>query len=469
MNIRFRFLLIALVFFFSKLNAEVKLSGNALSYAGQEISFNIYTDPFTETEIVIGKCIVAVNGDFTISLPVTEITYIFSHLGIFKGYMYVEPGRSYIISFPEKTDKSSGEKLNPFYKETEFQFAIKNLNEKDINFLILSFNDAYTPYFNKFVNNLYSRNKKALIDTTVSALKDLNPNINVPFYNSYVEYKIGYLKHLAYQQKSKSVTLEYFMDRKILYTNPAYLELFNQLFNKYFYFFGQASWGKKIFQDINKDKSYSELNQTLKIDTLLRDDSFRELVILKNIHDEFYSDKFSRLGLLNILDSLAVNTKIVKHKEIAEYIRKKITRLMPGFAPPAFELFDKDGKLVKLSDLIGSYVYLNFCTCSSYSCIKEFDLLKHISEKYKDKLKVVTISVDDNRKDMSDFQAKAQLNWIFLHFGNQPDIIQKYDIRAYPTYFLIDSQGKIVFSPAASPEEGFEMHLFQVLKQRGEI
>lgn len=92
MNNRFRFLLIALVFFFSKLNAEVKLSGNALSYAGQEILFNTYADPFTETEIVTGKCIVAANGDFSVSISVTEITYIFSHLGIFKGYMYVEPG-----------------------------------------------------------------------------------------------------------------------------------------------------------------------------------------------------------------------------------------------------------------------------------------------------------------------------------------------------------------------------------------
>jgi peroxiredoxin len=469
MNNIFRIAVIALFFSFSNLNAAVKLSGNAITYSGQVLVFEIYSDPFTDTELEIGKCIVAANGDFSVTFPLSETTYIFSHLGIFKGYMYVEPGKSYIISLPDKTDKTAAEKLNPFYKETEFQFAINKLSEKDINFLILSFNDAYYPYYNKFANNLYSKNKKALIDTTVSTLKKLNQDENVPFYNSYIEYKIGYLKHLAYQQKSKSVALQYFQGRQILYSNPAYMELFNQVFNKYFYFFGQTSWGRKIFQDINKDKSYYKLNQTLQIDSFLREDSFRELVILKNIHDEFYLDKFSRSGLLNILDSLAATTKIDKHKEIAEFIRKKITRLMPGFAPPAFELFDKDGKLVKLSDFIGSYVYLNFCTCTSYGCIKEFDLLKHISEKYKDKLKVVTISIDDDRKVMADFQIKTQLNWTFLHFGNQPNILRQYDIRAYPTYFLIDSQGKIVFSPAASPGENFEMYLFQVLRQRGEI
>ncbi len=469
MIITLRIILITVILYFSNASAQVYLSGNATTYAGKEIIFKKYSDPFSETELEVGKCTVAINGDFSITLPINEITYIFSHLGIFKGYMFVEPGKSYIISFPDRTDRTSAEKLNPFYKETEFQFAIKNLNDKDLNFLMLSFNDAYTPYYNKFAGNLYSKNKKALLDTTISALRNLNQDATVLFYKLYVEYKIGYLKHLAYQQKSQSVSLEYFQGRPILYNNPAYLELFNQIFDKYFYFFGQTTNGKKIFQDVNRDKSYYNLTQTLQFDSLLREDSLRELVILKNIHDEFYSDRFSRSGLLNILDSLAATSKISKHKEIAGFIKNKITRLMPGFNPPAFELYDKDGKIVKLSDFLGTYVYLNFCTCTSYGCIKEFDLLKHLSEKYKDKLKIVTISVDDNRKVMSDYVLKSQLNWTFLHYGNQPEILQQYDIRAYPTYFLIDSKGKLVFSPAVSPGENFEMYLFQVMRQRGEI
>jgi peroxiredoxin len=461
--------ILALLFVFFKSYAQVNLSGNTSTYAGQELVFKVYSDPFTETEIEIGKCKVSDNGDFSVALPIIETTYIFSHLGVFKGYMYVEPGKSYYISFPDRTDKSAAEKLNPFYKETEFQFAIKNLGDKDINFLIMSFNDAYSPYYYKFARNLYSKKSKALIDSTVTNLKKLNTNVVNPFYDSYVEYKIGYLKHLAYQQKSKSVTLEYFQGRQILYSNPAYMELFNQVFGKYFYFIGQTISGKKIFQDINKDKSYYQLNKTLQLDSMLLDYSFRELVILKNIHDEFYSDKFSRSGLSNILDSLEAKTIVKEHKLIADCIKKKISKLMVGHEPPYFELFDKDRKLVKLADFKGTYVYLNFCSCTSYGCIKEFDLLKHISDKYKDKLSVVTISTDDDPETMVDFLKKSRLSWTFLHFGNQPEIIQQYDIRAYPTYFLIDPQGKLVMSPAASPGESFEMYLFQVMKQRGEI
>jgi len=56
-----------------------------------------------------------------------------------------------------------------------------------------------------------------------------------------------------------------------------------------------------------------------------------------------------------------------------------------------------------------------------------------------------------------------------LHFSNQPDIIREYDVRAYPTYFLIDKEGKLVYSPAPTPSENFETKLFNVMKSNGDL
>ncbi len=460
---------VLLFFYISSGLSQVTISGSAVSYAGAELDFMTYTDPFTQSEIELGKCKVSANGDFSVVLPVNETTYIFSHLGIYKGFMLAEPGKTYSISFPDKKDKTSADKLNPFYEETEFQFIIKKSEADDINSLAQSFNNSYLPYYNKFARNLYLKNKKDLIDSAVLALKNLNPKVENPFYKSYVTYKIGYLKFMANQQKSKSISKEYFENRPVLYNNPAYLELFNQVFIKYFYFFSKTLSGKKIIADINNDKSLFKLNQTLLTDSVLKGDTLREFVILKNIHDEFYSNNFSRSGLLNLLDSLISLTKIEKHKNIAKYIRYEITKLMPGYPPPAFELYDINGRIVKLSDFLGTYVYLNFCVCSSYSCIKEFDLLNHLCEKYKNKLQVITISTDESLELMKDFVTKYKYNWLFLHYGNQPGILKEYDVRAYPTYFLIDNKGKLVFSPAASPSENFELFLFQVMKSRGDL
>ncbi len=92
-----------------------------------------------------------------------------------------------------------------------------------------------------------------------------------------------------------------------------------------------------------------------------------------------------------------------------------------------------------------------------------------MAEKYKDKLRIITISSDDNVKVMNDYLKRNNPNWTFLHIGNEPELLKQYDIRAYPTYFLIDRQGKLIFSPAASPAESFELFLFQAMRQRGDI
>ena len=445
------------------------ISGNEPGYAGVELVFKTQKDPFVETDSVLAKCTVAANGDFSAILPIKEITNVYTDLGIYRGFIYVEPNSKYVVSFPTKTDRSEADKLNPFFSEIHFQFSIKDLKNTDLNFLMLAFDDAYLPYFSKFANNKYKRNTKALVDSAIIDLRKIEKYSQNPYFLSFVEYKVGFLRHLAYQQKSKSISKEYFQSKPILYNNTAYIDLFNQVYSRYFYFFGRTLVGKPISDDINIFKSYSKLTSTLKTDSVLLNDTLRELVILKNIHDEFYSDNYSRSGLINILDSLMQFTKLNLHKEYAVIIKNKLTRLMPGFAPPAFSLFDNDSVLVNLSDYKGKYVYLNFCVCNSYACIKEFDVLKNLLEKYKDKFAIITIASDDTRESMSVFAKKSGYNWKFLHYGNQPDILEKYDIRAFPTYFLIGPNGKLIYSPAVSPGENFELYLFQVMRARGDV
>ena len=69
--------------------SQVTLTGNAPTYAGREIVFKTFADPFTESEKELGKCKVAADGNFSTTLPVLETTYVFSHLGIFKGSIFV--------------------------------------------------------------------------------------------------------------------------------------------------------------------------------------------------------------------------------------------------------------------------------------------------------------------------------------------------------------------------------------------
>jgi peroxiredoxin len=288
------------------------------------------------------------------------------------------------------------------------------------------------------------------------------------YFKAYYTYRLGLLKFTTTRYRSRNISDNYFLNKPVLYENTAYMELFNEVYDKYFVYFGRTVSGKQIYTDINKYKSLTMLQRTLR-DKVLSNDTLREFVILKGLHDGFYEMEFSREALLQILDSLNLTTQIAIHKTIGEEIRQKVTKLMVGYNPPAFKLLSSDSVMTSIADFKGHYVYLNFCTTQNYACLKELEQLKWVREKYGKYVKVVTISVDESLSDVQRFVKKSGYKWTFLHYGNQPDILKDYDIRAFPTYYLIDPQGKLVWSPAPSPNENFEAKLFEELKAKGKL
>jgi len=83
-------------------------------------------------------------------------------------------------------------------------------------------------------------------------------------------------------------------------------------------------------------------------------------------------------------------------------------------------------------------------------------LLKTIYAKYIDVLEIVSIFTDANPNEMVDLVKKNNYNWVFAHYKNDPDVLKKYKVKVQPSYFLISPEGKILWSPAYSPQEDFE-------------
>jgi thiol-disulfide isomerase/thioredoxin len=319
----------------------------------------------------------------------------------------------------------------------------------------------------KYAVRTYTYQELKGLDSSVNVLKKQYDSIAHSYFHQYYSYRIGLLKFITARLKSRIVSDEWFSNKPILYDNPAYMELFNQVYDKYFGYFGRTRLGRKIYTDVNNDASLYKLKQTLAQDNVLRNDTLKEMVILKGIHDGFYEMEFSRKSLLNILDSITQNSLIFKHREIGQDIRLKVTKLLIGNTPPAFQLFDKDSVLKSLDNYKGMYVYLNFCTTENYACLKELELLKRVQEKYGKYVTIITISVDEDMKTTMEYVKRMGYNWTFLHYGNQPEIIRDYDLRIFPTYFLIDKTGKLVWSPAPSPAEDFDVKLFEELRSKG--
>jgi len=121
-------------------------------------------------------------------------------------------------------------------------------------------------------------------------------------------------------------------------------------------------------------------------------------------------------------------------------------------------------KNVSLKNLKGKPVLIGFWTTYCQSCLSEMESLKPLYDKYHDRMAFVSISADKEFLKMNYFlNLKKDFTWTFLHLGSDIELLRDYDVRSFPLFVLIDSQGKIVKYPAEMPDSGLESSLERLL------
>jgi peroxiredoxin len=451
----------------SKGSFATTIFGSDSSYAGVEIVLLRPADPFTGKEKELARTIVNKEGTFSIEFTPEETTWVYAYVGIYKTHLYVEQGKTYEVIFPARKDKTNADRLNPFFKYIESHLAVVNQDKDDLNMQIRMFDNSFFHFYAKHTEKVFNDDVEfEQLDKDIDQLDKPYSKSKHIYFNEYRKYKYGLLRFVAYQHKSKNVSDMYFKNQSFRENNPAFVELFNKVYEGYFSYFNRTQTGKQLGPAIS-GRSYSEVCRVLALDEVLQPEELLNMVLLKSLHEEFYDDNYSRSAMLALLDSMLLVNENSLVKSSAESIREKVTKLLPGHEPPYFELYDIDSNLVKLSDFKGKFVYLNFCSCFSYTCINEFVMLHNLYRKHNKYLEIVTIVIDDDLVVVKDFVERSGYPWKFLQFDNQPEIFQQYDVRVFPTYYLIDNEGKLSMSPAPAPAEEFEGRLFKVLRARG--
>ncbi len=124
---------------------------------------------------------------------------------------------------------------------------------------------------------------------------------------------------------------------------------------------------------------------------------------------------------------------------------------IPGQSPsflvnhpaPDFELKTLDGERVRLQDLRGKPVLLSFFASWCGPCRKELPSVVKLHEEFKDKgLQVLGVN-DEGKGTARHFAEKAGLTFAILDDSNEK-AHRLYGVRAIPTAFLIDGDGKVV-------------------------
>lgn len=135
--------------------------------------------------------------------------------------------------------------------------------------------------------------------------------------------------------------------------------------------------------------------------------------------------------------------------------QKRMAALI-GTKAPDFETVDMEGNPVKLSDMKGSVIAINFWFIGCKPCIMEMPELNEIVHKFEDKgVKFVAIATD-KKASLEKFAQRKQFDYDVVPDGKA--LAKLYEISGYPTHCIVDQKGKIAyFKSAYSPQTASEL------------
>lgn len=457
---------------------NVMVHGNEAEYAGMKIAVDHVFNPITGHTHTLDTLTIDDQGNFNLDLSIDALTWIQMELGIYQSVFLLLPGRDYRISFPVRRDKTEAEIKSPFFEspiihlQAEETSALKGgeqiPREVELNTQIFGFD---TMLYRINTRQLVARQENRIfaLDSIIGSIEDDYQKDTSVYFSKYRAYRYGLLQMNSGAKSLASIYENYLAVEYPELHNPAFLDLFSKMYEKFFYYFSRTDQGENVNRIINLEHNLEALRTELRKHNSIPNDTIADLVILKEVSETFYRDFFYKKALLILLDSLRVNPSLPIYAVYAEDIHAKITRLTIGTKAPEFSLPDQFGKNISMNDFQDKYIFIMFCTPENYSCMKEYPFLKAMHAKHHEYLEVVSIMVTESIKTMQEFISNNNYTWTTLFYGNSDDILDLYNIRAYPTCYLVGPDGLLIQSPATLPTEGFEQQLFRIMRSRGDL
>jgi cytochrome c biogenesis protein CcmG/thiol:disulfide interchange protein DsbE len=147
-----------------------------------------------------------------------------------------------------------------------------------------------------------------------------------------------------------------------------------------------------------------------------------------------------------------------------------VTAPRQGFQAPDFELLDLTGTVIRLSDLKGSAVVLNFWASWCPPCKAEMPAFQKIHLAYQDEqLQVLAINAttQDNLAKIHEFIRDNQLT-LHVLLDSEGSVETTYMVQALPTTFFIDKEGIIrnVMIGGPLPEALLYAEIVELLQEK---
>lgn len=404
------------------------------------------------------------DGYFEIAFHTDYTQPVFLKIENVTAKLYVQPDFVYGITIPEV------EKALDYKNDAELPVNIGIIGADSTELNALTF-DYQAQYNNFFITKDGRFLGRAAIFKRADSLKlqcdRRYKKINNPYFINYYDYSIASINASVSRGENYLIN-SYIINKPIGYHHYEYMQFFNTCFTGYLNSVASTKRGQTLYNIINSKASLNLLDAFLKDDRFLKNDTLRELVIIKNLWDFHYNSEFSPEAIEVIVNDLNLSTKIAEHKKITSSMLSYFNKMQPGSAAPTFSARSKDGTIGSLSSFKNKWIYLTYFSTKNVESLKEMPKIAALKKKFGDKMVFVSVCLDDSLKSYTNFvKTNPKYDW-YIWYNYDKSLTktakESYYVTGNEAYFLINNFGYLSLSPAPSPSKGIEYKLNVIFK-----
>ena len=435
---------------------ETVIQGSIKGFDSKTIKIGVYKDYITNEKEWLNEEIIT-DGNFKLSINLDEIKQVILRIEDKETSLFAEVGQVYNVTLSFDEEANRGQAFNKFLN-LSFPFP----KATELNQQIKSFNKAYQDFFEQNYAKMMYKGANKETEAFLTSWRKKAESKELAFLKNYIIYALANLENI---RGGSNVTLEntFVKGQPILYHHKEYMNFFTQFYQEDFDQLTIKSGSQKMMKALMFEESLDRTLEGLNILKNFESAELTELYLLYGVFEVYHKKVINQESSQKILQQIAKKGQNQGNKEIAGNILKALERYGKSMEAVNFTLFDANGQEHSLTDYKGKQVYLSFWSNTSIPSLRELKVMQKLHAEYGEKVHFVSINLDDDPAINKSVAQTNNYTWDFLHFGDDYELREAYQITTVPTYFLINEQGGISKAFAEGPIE-MERTFFNTLK-----
>lgn len=435
-----------------------RLEGFEPDYAGRTIEFMTWTDPVSKNERTAFLLTIGPQGRIQVETGVTELLFCYADFDSYRGKLILVPGQTIKIKLPPLKEKSFEESKNPYFKPVELWIPGQVDGKEDLTTRFARFDQLFYGLQDRYFDQLYYRQQRNFLDSMrIKIDRESGGNGGREFqWHRQLMLKTVEAGILRAGREKLMGSLNDLPSEA--WRLPAFADLTDRLLTGTLSQESKSANGARLRnmvtqRDVAGLKKWTEtLTGTIS--------PLSDLLLVKLLHDAFYSGDFSKNSIFQILQLPHYTGHSVRIlRTAAAETLKKLQHLYPGTEAPVICLPSPSGDTLCSSGATKPFQYILFADLEIPVCREQVKYLAEIHQRIGEQVDILLILSPSSRINNAEFIAANKIPGRIVTDSQALKTGNTYRIRSYPSALLLNRDHRVVLAPAKTPLDGFELQL----------